>query len=130
MSNAGYLIDIHTSPDDVTYTAVGGANSCSQNLTRALLEVTEYGDTAMKRIAGLFDTPMTVSGHRKYADAGQAALLTAFLAGTPVWMRRLHNGTNGFKVQCLVGSFNEGGGVGETATFDCQLQSTGLVAAV
>jgi predicted secreted protein len=130
MANAGYLVGISVSDDDTSYDAVGGANNCSQNMSAAMLEVTEYGDTAMKRIAGLFDSPISISGHRKYADAGQAALVAAHIGRTPIWVKRLHNGTNGYKVQCLVANFNEAGGVGETATFDAQLQSTGLVAVV
>lgn len=130
MANAAYLVDIEVSADDSSYDVVGGANNCSQNLTRALLDVTAYGDTAIKRIAGLFDTPVTISGHRDHADDGQAAIIAAWLAGTPIWVRRLHNGTNGYKVQCLVASFNQAGGVAETATFDAQLSSTGVVAAV
>jgi hypothetical protein len=124
-ANAAYLVDIEVSADDTTYTPVGGANNCSQNLTRALLEVTEYGDEAIKRIPGLKDAPVTISGHRDHADAGQAILVAAWINGTSVWVRRLHNGVNGFKIECHVGSFNGAGGVSETATFDAQMSSTG-----
>lgn len=131
MANAAYITDAEVSADGSTnWLPVGGANNCSQNLQAAMLEVTEYGDEAIKRIAGLFDVPCQVSGHRKHSDPGQALLMSTFLARGTVFFRRLHNGTNGFKVQCRVASFNEGGGVAETATFDCQLQSTGAPVAV
>lgn len=131
MANAAYLTDVEVSADGSTnWLPVGGANNCSQNLQAAMLEVTEYGDEAIKRIAGLFDVPCQVSGHRKYSDAGQALLVSTWLARGTVFFRRLHNGTNGFKVECRVNSFNEAGSNSETATFDCQLQSTGAPVAV
>lgn len=102
-ADQGYAGDYEISTDDTTYYSVSGANTVSQNLSRAMLEVTDFDDTAINRIAGLFDTPCSIGGHRDPDDSnGQEALITAWLAGTTVYVRCLPDGTNGFKVACLV----------------------------
>jgi hypothetical protein len=130
MATAGYQGDIEVSADDSTYNSVGGINTVGFNMGRAQLEVTEFGDDFIDRISGLFDTPVTLGGHRIHADAGQAALVAAFLAGSDIWVRWKPDGTNGFKVKCGVADMPLGNGVGDAAQVSFTLASRGKPAAV
>lgn len=130
MATAGYQGDIEASTDDSAYNNVGGINNVSFNMQRAMLETTEFGDDFVDRISGLFDTPVTLSGHRLHSDTAQAALVTAFLAGSDIWIRWRPDGTNGFKVKCGVQDMQLGQGVGDTAQVTFTLASRGKPAAV
>lgn len=130
MANAGLDTDVHVSTDDSTYNAVGGANSISMNLQKAMIEVTEFGDSAIDRITGLFDTPVSVSGFYSPSDTGQSAIRTQFLSGGTIYARVLPDGTNGFKVQCRVESFELSSDPSGAATFSASLQSIAAPSAV
>jgi hypothetical protein len=89
-----------------------------------MLEVTDFDDTAIDRIAGLFDTPCSFGGHRDPDDTnGQEAILTQWLAGNAIYVRALPDGTNGFKVQCRVENFEISSTPDGTTQFSTQLQS-------
>lgn len=119
----GFNATIEVSADDSTYNDIGIANTVSGNIQAAMLEITSFGDGAMKRIAGLFDAPITVSGHYDDSDTGQTAIKTALLARTPLYVRYLADGTNGFKVLALVENHEFASGVGDTNTFSVSFQS-------
>lgn len=124
-ADQGYAGDFEISTDDTTYYSINGANSVSQNLSRAMLEVTDFDDTAINRIAGLFDTPCSFSGHRDVDDTnGQEALRAALFSGATIYVRCLPDGTNGFKVATIVESFEVSSTPDGTTQFSCQLQST------
>lgn len=122
-ASAGFNATIEVSVDDSTYNDIGIANTVSGNLQAAMLEITSFGDGAIKRIAGLFDTPVTVSGHYDDGDTGQAAIRSALTGRTQLYVRYLPDGTNGFKVLCLVESYEFGSGVSDTNTFSVSFQS-------
>lgn len=105
MATAGYLNNIAVSTDDVTYNVIGGCNANTFPNARAMLDVTEFGDTANDRIAGLFDFSPTAGGHYDASDTAQTAIQSAFLNGTAIYVRSLFDGTNGYKVQCRVSTF-------------------------
>ena len=130
MANSGIDTDVNVSTDNTTFNPVGGANSVSQNLQRALIEVTEFGDGAIDRISGLFDTPVSISGFYKAADAGQSALRAQLFSGGSIYVQVLADGTNGYAVECLVESFEIGSDPSGAATFSASLQSKAAPVAV
>jgi len=130
MATAGYLGDIEASTDDSAYNNVGGINNVSWNMSRAQLEVTEFGDDFIDRISGLFDVPVTLSGHRKHADTAQAAIVAAWLSGATIYLRWKPDGTNGFKVPVGVADVQLGQGVGDTAAVTFTFASRGKPVAV
>ena len=119
----GFNAVIEVSSDDVTYSNVGIANDASANLQAAMLDVTQFGDSAIDRIAGLFDTPISFSGHYDNSDTGQALILTQFLARNSIYAQFKPDGTNGFKVECRVESYEFAATPDGTSTFSVSLQS-------
>lgn len=122
-ASAGFNATIEVSVDDSTYNDIGIANTVSGNLQAAMLEITSFGDGAIKRIAGLFDYPVTVSGHYDDGDTGQTAIRSALVGRSQLYVRYLPDGTNGFKVLCLVENHEMASGVSDTNTFSVSFQS-------
>ena len=87
------------------------ARSVSPNISKALHDISVFGDSHIDRIAGQLDSGVSVSGPADYANTAQNAIRTAALAtttaGSTIYVRVLGDGTNGFEFQCLVGSYNE-----------------------
>ena len=131
MADQGYAGSFEISLDDSTWYSVDGANSWSMALSRAMLEITDFDDTAVNRIPGLFDTPCQISGHNAEDDTnGQNALRTAFLTGADVYVRMLPDGVTGFKVTTLVESFNPSSDPTGTVQFSASLASKSAPSAV
>jgi len=122
--NVGFEGTLEASTDGSTYSAIGGANSVSANLGRAMLEITDFDDTAVNRIAGLKDSSVSVSGHYIGDDAGQVILKAAAASGNDVYIRWRPDGTLGFVLQGKVENYNMSGDPGSTTTFDSSLQAT------
>lgn len=97
-STAGKNSLVQLSDDSFTTWNDVKANNESLSLTTAMLDNTHFQDDAMKRIPGLKDNPISVSGRYDAADAGQAALVAAALASTLMEIKILPDGTNGFLV--------------------------------
>lgn len=122
MGTAGYLSTFAVSEDGTTYNTVGGCNNGNMPFARAMLEVTEFGDSAVDRISGLADQSATVSGHYIGSDTAQAALIAGLQNGTDVYVRWLPDGTNGFVVRGKVENFEVSAGVDATVEFSCTVQ--------
>lgn len=131
MATPGYQgsIEVNTT-DSFPGTSVGGANSVSGPFSRAMLDITDFDDTAVNRIAGLNDSSLTISGHEDYADAGQDILRAAVLSGATIYAQMLPDGTNGFKFTCKVESYEPSNAPDGTPQFSCSLQGVAVVAAV
>ena len=126
----GFNATIEVSADDSTYNSIGIANQASSTLSRAMLEVTQFGDAAIDRIYGLKDTPFTVSGHYDDSDTGQAQIQAANINGTSLYVRFLPDGSTGWKALCLVESYEAAAGVGDTATFSISFQAIAAPTAI
>ena len=58
-------------------------NDSSITIDMQIAEDSSFGDTAVTRITGLYDTSVDLAGHMDYTDTnGQKALFDAALAGT------------------------------------------------
>ena len=123
-AKVGFEGTLEASTDGSTYSAIGGANSVSANMARAMLEITDFDDTAVNRIAGLKDSSVSVSGHYIGDDAGQVILKAAAASGNDVYIRWRPDGTLGFVLQGKVENYNMSADPGSTTTFDSSLQAT------
>lgn len=99
---------------------------------RNLLDVTDFKDTeeCMRRLAGLKDSTVTVSGDFEPADAPQLLIRTSCDNGSDIWATFLPNGTAGYKVQMLVESYNVDSQKDGKAEFSATFQGNGAPVAV
>lgn len=124
-ATAGYNTEVKVSTDDTSasYNDVFGAHDVSIGLNANMLDVTDFGDTAMSRIAGLLDFPISFSYFYDNSDTAQGALQSALLNGTTVYIQVIPDGTNGFQVECLVESLDHSTSVDGVPTVSASLQS-------
>lgn len=78
-----------------------------------------------KRIEGLFDCTITLSGFYLIADAGQDTAWTEYLSGTARNVKFLPDGTNGLQVTCLVESIEISNDNSSPAQISITLRSDG-----
>lgn len=130
---AGYLAKVGVTTSSSTMTSadyVGGLKSIDFGRARELLETTSFAsNTAGERafIAGLKNVDISTSGDYDSANTPQGRLVTAYDAGSSVWIQYAPNGTAGWKVECKVESFNLADSFDGKAEFDCALKATGAV---
>lgn len=132
MAFAAHASAIEISTDNVTYYEVDGINDASFEVSRDILETTDFKDTsgAKTRIMGLQDTKISMSGDYEDTDTnGQNTIRTRFLAGTTIWVGFKLDGTDGYKVETYCTKFSTKAGVNDKVTFDAEFISTGAVAA-
>jgi predicted secreted protein len=120
---AGFSGTLEVSTDGSTYNTVSGANSVSVNTGRAMLDITDFDDDAVNRLAGLKDSSVSISGHYNAGDTGTDAIVAASNSGADIYIRWRPNGTLGWVVQGKVESFNPSSAVADTVTFDASIQA-------
>jgi predicted secreted protein len=133
MALAAHPSVLDVSTDDITYNEVDGINDYTFGLSRDVLETTDFKDTsgAHTRILGLQDIPVSISGDFEGGDTnGQNVIRAAFVSGATIYFRLRPDGTNGYKVQCKVSTFEISAGVADKVEFSCELVSTSAVTAV
>ena len=124
MATAGFSGDVDISANGSTFNALNGANSVTVTKGRTMLDITDFEDDAVNRLAGLKDSSVSLSGHYIYDDTAQAALETAEAAGSAIYVRYLFDGTNYVQVQGLVESFEISATPDGTVEFSCTVQAT------
>ena len=113
------------------YNTVLDINNCSMSRDGAMLDITSFSDSDIKRILGLRDTSYELRGFYNSADAtGQGALDSANLNGTEIWVEFLPNGVNGWKQQVMVPKFNPSSSVSGTNDLAVSLVGNGPIAVV
>ena len=125
-ATAGYSTVVSFSTDDITYNAFTNIKSVSGlALTAADLDTTSFGTGQWKtRIQGLKEMMPKLDGQWEIATA-QTAARTAFTSGATVYLKVLFDGTNGFKIACIVESYEIGSAVDGLVTFSLSLASNG-----
>lgn len=123
MSDAtpGSLTTIEVSNNGTTWQILDNADTVENNRTREKLDATSFGDSAFRRVLGLKDSDISISGNWLPGSAGQTLLDDAFTAGTDVHVRVLLDGTNGYKTICKCGDFNTSSAVADKVTYSAQL---------
>ena len=130
MAIAAHPAVVDVSTDDITYNEVDGINDFSFDPGVDILDTTDFKDTsgAKTKIVGLQDTSVEISGDYEDADTnGQNIIRTGFLNGTSVYIGFKYDGTDGYKVQCLVESFSITGSVDGKVEWSASLTSIGAV---
>ena len=124
MSYAGNLNQVWAVAGAVAMTGATGSKVKSDNMTtnipRDLLEATVFGDEFKRRIQGLKDANMTVSGDYDPTDTGQNLLY----AGGPVYVGIYPRGTAvaGIQFPGLVESFAISADVNGKVTYTATIQ--------
>jgi len=104
MAIAGRVAIIAVSTDGTTFSTVDDLNSAQLTIGGNQYDVSKFGDTAMRRLIGLADATWNLAGSLSQGDTnGQAALITAKIAGTNPWVMFKPNGTAGWKQQVAIG---------------------------
>lgn len=106
---------------------VDGAIDFQWKSSKTILDTTDFKDTsgAKTKIAGLEDGSGSIGGDWEQSDAPQAALRTAFDAGSVVYVTDLKDGTNGYTYPCLVEGIDESGAVDGKNEVTYNLTQTG-----
>jgi len=122
---AAYNTVVSISTDDVTYHNITDIKSFAGPLTAADLDVTSFGDGQWKRrIQGLKEIMIKLDGQWDTATA-QVDIRDAFDSGDDVYVKVLFDGTNGYKVACMVTDYEAAAAVDGLVTFTASLASNG-----
>jgi predicted secreted protein len=116
---------------------VAGSNSVDLSPSINLLDVTDFKDTsgAKKKIAGLTDGSISISGDLDMTDTPQNLLRSSLLSGADVYVQVHYNpsgSTNqkGYSVVCKVKSSGLSASVDGKNTFKADLEFNGTPALV
>ena len=116
------VINVDSSTPGTADQEVDGLRSVSFAPTNDLLDITDFADAnARKRLQGLEDGQITISGDYEPSDSPQAYILTQQAAGGAVTFQVLWNGTNGHEVECLVQDWSIDGEVDGKVQFSATL---------
>ena len=105
---------------------VVGLREFSIKDSATVLDITDMADTTgyKKRMAGLKDYSVSLSGDFSQADAPQALLRA--VAGDTLYVSILPDGTNGFSYKCMVESFETKGSVDGLVEISVSLVGMGV----
>lgn len=116
---------------------VAGLNSVDFSPSITMLDVTDFKDTsaAKKKLAGLTDGKISVSGPLDLADTIQNLLRSSALSGADVYVQVHFNpsgtsGQKGYSVVCKVSGFKISGAVDGLNEFSSDLEFNGAPATV
>lgn len=93
---------ILVSNTDSAYAAVGGMNNIDVAPGYDAADISEFGNTAAKKLPTLGTFSGSASGVRDTADAQQTLIIAAINNRTLIWVEVLPNGVAGWKCQCAV----------------------------
>lgn len=140
MANAAHLLKVYVRSDATTPTGtdeVAGANSVDFSPSIAMLDITDFKDTsaAKKKLAGLTDGTISISGPLDLSDTVQNLIRTQALSGGALYVQVHFNptgtsGQKGYSVQCLAKGLKMSGQVDGVNEFSVDLEFNGAPAAV
>lgn len=113
MAVAGFnaVISVATGAS-ATYSIINGITQFSIGEPRDMLDITDFADSNLKRkIAGLKDVTISMSGDLEIADTAYLNLRACFDAGTAAIVRVLPDGTNGKAYAMLVSNIERSASV-------------------
>ncbi len=127
----GHGSKVTCSLSDGSYGEITGINNADFGPLRELIEVTDFADTsgARKRLAGLKDLDLSLSGHYEVAT-GQDLLVAAWISGADVYMQFLPNGTAGFKSIFKIENFKVTAGVEGSVQVSFTCKGNGAITVV
>lgn len=117
---AVYFLKGNTLMDGTTGVKLEGMDNASLSQTADMLEVTAFGDEYKKRIPGLKDTSVSISGNYKEQhdeiEAGDYVMIGMYMNGTE---------NPGKQVLCIVESIEYSADAGDKQTISMSLQAAG-----
>jgi predicted secreted protein len=130
LAGKGLVIQVATTSGG-TYNTVVGMNDASMSIDGDNQDITAFGDSYIARIQGLKDVSYSLSGYFDATDTtGQIRIRTALLNDSELHVKFLPDGTNGFRQQVRVSSFEMSGSVDGIVEVSIELEGTGAIAAV
>jgi predicted secreted protein len=128
---AGKGILVRVSTDDITYNTVAGINDASASIEGDNQDITAFSENYISRLQGLKDTSYSLSGYFDVADTtGQLVIRNALVTNTTLYFRFLYNGTNGYKQQVKVSSFEVSASVDGISELSIELEGTDTITIV
>ncbi len=130
---AGRLLEVRINGELMANGGAGakveGVDNSTLNRMAEILEVTQFGDERKKRIHGLKDTSLSLSGNYRPDDTSGQLLLEP---GDDVFIALFPQGTGaaGKQIQMIVENFEESASVDGKQEFSSSLQGNGAPAVV
>lgn len=131
MALKGKSVVIQASSDDTTYNTVAELNDATMSFSGDNIDITSFGDNFINRIQGLKDNTFSLAGFYDPSDTnGQVAIRDAWLNDTAMHLQFLSDGTNGFKQEVKISSFEISAAVDGAVEVSIEAEGTGAVTAV
>lgn len=113
------------------FTVVADLNDVSMSMEGDNQDVSAFGSDYVKRLQGLKDASYSLSGYYNPTDTnGQAAIRSAYLNDTPLFVQFLPDGTTGFKQEVKVASFEVSAGVDGQVEVSIELEGSDAISLV
>lgn len=130
---AGKVMEVRINSAEMNSNADGakveGVDNATLNKLADILEISQFGDTYKKRMAGLKDSNVSLSGNYRHDDTtGQLKLEP----GDAVWIAVFPQGTgeDGTQIEMVVESFEQSASVDGKQEFSSSLQGNGEPATI
>lgn len=122
--NEIYVLAGQTAMTDSTGNKVGGVDDSTYSRLAELLEVTQFGDDFQKRIAGLKDSNVSISGSYDPSDTNGQLVLEP---GDFIYIGIYPEGPSqaGKQVPAIVENFEQSASVDGRQEFSCTIQGNG-----
>ena len=130
---AGRLMEVRINDSEMTNggdgAKVNGVDNATLNKLADILEITQFGDTHKKRMAGLKDSNVSLSGNYDPDDTNGQLVLEP---GDDVWVALFPQGTteSGTQVKMIVENFEQSAAVDGKQEFSSSLQGNGAPATI
>lgn len=106
MALAGRLSIVAVGTDGTTFSTVDDLASCQMSWGGTIHDVSKFGDTWLRRLAGIKDNSFSLGGFYNQADTnGQVVMQNAKISDSQVWVMFKPNGTAGWKQAMLIDSW-------------------------
>lgn len=114
-----------------TYTAVDGISSFGMSRKGSNIDISIIGADYIERMQGLKDASYSLSGFYEPGDTtGQVVIETAWMNGSDLFIKVLADGTNGFRQQVVVDSFDTDGEADGAVEVSIELSGAAAMVAV
>ena len=131
MALKGKSVVVEASDDNTAWNVVAELNDSSTTLDGDNIEVSVFGEAWVKRIQGLKDGDWSFGGFYAPDDTvGQMMVQSAFINDTPIYLRVLFDGDNGFSQEVKVASFEVTAGVDGAVELSLDAEGNGDVSVV
>lgn len=131
MAIAGKNVVVAASTNGTTFNTVAELNDASMSISGDNIDVTEFGDQFINRIQGLKDVSWSLSGFYVHGDTqGQAAIRTALINDSAIYIRIFWDGSTGFRQEVKVSTFEVSAAVDGEVAVSIELEGTGPVTVV